>query len=197
VLATPVIAIANTQLKLPGNDGQSPDRPRVHLTSHEGVSGMNRPWKMVVVLGLSCSLSLLAERGSAATVAKPSPANDNATQASKVLREYKGIKLGLKREQVRAALGPPESSGEDSDDFKLTGEDTMTVRYENGEVKAIQLAFLDAKNAPAWPEVVGDAEITELANGAKTARKMLPEEKCWVAIYQNKEGTVTRITISR
>lgn len=158
---------------------------------------MNRPWKMAVVLGLSCSLSLLAERGSAATVAKPSPANDNAAQASKVLREYKGIKLGLKREQVRAALGPPESSGEASDDFKLTGEDTMTVRYENGEVKAIQLAFLDAKNAPAWQDVVGDAEITELANGAKTARKMLPEEKCWVAIYQNKEGTVTRITISR
>ncbi|MFN7926932.1 MAG: hypothetical protein U0Y68_03135 [Blastocatellia bacterium] len=155
---------------------------------------MMRPWKMAVVFGLGCSLSLALMRGvSAISSTSLSP----GVQAGKVMREYKGIKLGIKQEQVRAALGQPASSSESSDDFTLTGDDTMTVRYENGEVKAIQIAFLDAKNAPAWQDVVGDAEITELANGAKTARKMLPEEKCWVAIYQNKEGTVTRITISR
>lgn len=146
---------------------------------------MTRPWKMAIVLGLGCSLSLAV----APSLAAP--------PLQKVLREYKGIKLGLKREQVRAALGQPLSTSDASDDFSLTGEDTMTIRYENGEVKAIQLAFLEAKNAPAWQDVVGDAEVQELANGAKTARKVLAEEKCWVAIYQNKEGTVIRITISR
>ncbi|HEX4949089.1 MAG TPA: hypothetical protein VFZ34_20600 [Blastocatellia bacterium] len=120
-----------------------------------------------------------------------------AVQPVKVLREYKGIKLGLKRADVRGALGPPESTGATSDDFKLTGEDMMTVHYDNEAVKAIQLAFFDPKNAPAWKEVVGDAETTELPTGAKTARKELPEEKFWVSIYQNKEGTVVRITISR
>jgi hypothetical protein len=121
----------------------------------------------------------------------------HAVQPVKVLREYKGIKLGMKRTDVRAALGNPESTAADRDDFKLTGEDTMTVHYIDDAVKAIQLAFFDPKNAPSWKEVVGDAETIELATGAKTARKELPAENFWVSIYQNKEGTVVRITISR
>lgn len=158
---------------------------------------MNRPLKLAFALGLGCGLSLAVVRGNETTAAKLPLSPEISSQAAKVLREYKGVKLGLKREQVHAALGPPESSNEASEDFKLTGEDTMTVRYENGEVKAIQLAFQDAKNAPAWRDVVGDAEITELASGAKTARKVLSEEKFWVSIYQNKDATMIRITISR
>ena len=158
---------------------------------------MNRPLKIAFALGLGCSLAFVVQRKASAAVANHHHPSENSLQAGKVLREYKGVKLGLKREQVHAALGQPESGNEASEDFKLTGEDTMTVRYENGEVKALQLAFQDAKNAPAWKDVVGDAEVIQLANGAKTARKVLAEEKFWVSIYQNKEGTVTRITISR
>ena len=120
------------------------------------------------------------------------------TKSEKVLREFHGVKLGMKREAVQAAMAAkPESSSDDTEEYKLTGDDTMTVRYDNGEVKAIQLAFLDAKNAPPWKDVVGDAEVNELANGAKTARATVTEEKFWVSIYQNKDGTVIRITISR
>ena len=115
----------------------------------------------------------------------------------KALNEFRGVKLGMKRDDVRKAMGTPESTSDDSDDFKLTGDDTMTIRYNNGEVKAIQLAFLDAKNAPAWKDVVGDADINEMANGAKTARKVIEAEKYWVSIYQSKDGATTRITISR
>jgi len=113
------------------------------------------------------------------------------------MHEFKGVKLGMKRDDARAAAGKPENSGDDSDEFKLTGDDTMTLRYDNGEVKAIQLAFLDPKNAPAWKDVVGDAEINEMANGAKTARRVVESEKFWVSIYQSKDGSITRITISR
>ncbi|HEX9000668.1 MAG TPA: hypothetical protein VGB07_12255 [Blastocatellia bacterium] len=115
----------------------------------------------------------------------------------KALHEFRGVKLGMKREAVQAAMGKPENTSEDSDDFKLTGDDTMTVRYDNGEVKAIQLAFLDPKNAPAWKDVVGDAEVNEMANGARISRKVMADEKYWVSIYQSKDGSTTRITISR
>jgi hypothetical protein len=114
------------------------------------------------------------------------------------LREFHGVKLGMKREAVQTAMATkPEASSEDNEDYKLTGDDTMTVHYENGEVKAIQLAFQDAKNAPAWNDVVGDAEVNELPNGAKTARKTMDQEKFWVSIYKNQDGTTVRITISR
>lgn len=154
---------------------------------------MNRRLKMAFALGISCSLSLCALTVNAALLTKHSAAQNGA----KVFREYKGVKLGLKREQVQAALGKPENSNANSEDYNLPSGDAMTVHYDNDEVRAIQLMFLDPKNAPEWKEVVGNAEITELANGAKTARKVYNEEKFWVSIYTNKEGSMIRITISR
>jgi hypothetical protein len=73
----------------------------------------------------------------------------------------------------------------------------MTVHYDNGEVKAIQLAFLDPKNAPPWKDVVGDAQVNELPSGAKSARKVMDDQKFWVSMYQSKDGMTTRITISK
>jgi hypothetical protein len=149
---------------------------------------MYRLLKVAIALGVVISFALCARSVKSAGADLPQ---------GKVLREFKGVRLGLKREEVRAAMGNPESSTDTSDDFKLTGEDTMTVHYDNGEVKAIQLAFLDPKNAPAWKDVVGDAEVNELPTGAKNARKVMEAEKFWVSIYQNKDGTIVRITISR
>ena len=150
---------------------------------------MNRLLKIAIALGVVSGFALCAQRFNSAGAGY-------AAQA-RVLNEYKGVKLGMKRDAVKAALGEPETSSDTSDDFKLTGDDKMTVHYDNGEVKAIQLAFSDPKHAPAWKEVVGDAEVSELPNGAKTARKTIEAEKFWVSIYQTKDGLITRITISR
>jgi hypothetical protein len=116
---------------------------------------------------------------------------------AKVMSEYKGVKLGMKRDAVKVAMGNPSNSNDSSDDFNLTGDDTMTVHYENGEVRAIQIAFLNSKSVPTWKDVVGDAEVNELPNGNKSARRTVEAEKFWVSIYQTKDGTLTRITISR
>ena len=155
---------------------------------------MNRLLKAVLVLGAIGCFVFSAQRVEAIRH------NQNAGQAKsdKAMREFHGVKLGMKREAVQTAMATkPENSTNDSEDFKLTGDDVMTVRYENGEVKAIQLAFLDAKNAPAWDDVVGDAEVNELANGAKTARKTMDQDKFWVSIYKSQDGSTVRITISR
>jgi hypothetical protein len=149
---------------------------------------MNQLLKVVMAFGVVFGFSFHARGVQPAVIVPPAQA--------KVMSEFKGVKLGMKREAVKAAMGTPESSSDASDDFKLKGDDTMTVHYDNGEVRAIQLAFLDSKNAPAWNDVVGDAPVSEVSSG-KTARKTMEAEKYWVTIYQNKEGTVTRITISR
>lgn len=158
---------------------------------------MNRLLKVFFALGVIGVFVICAQSISASNHPLY-PINLNLSNAQKVLHEFHGVKLGMKREAVQSAMGAkPESSTDDSEEYKLTGDDLMTVRYENSEVKAIQLAFLDPKNAPAWKDVVGDAEVNELANGAKTARQTVEKEKFWVSIYQNKEGTMIRITISR
>ena len=150
---------------------------------------MNRLLKVAIALSVVGGFSLYARSVQSASVGH--------SAQNKVFSEFKGVKLGMKREAVKAAMGSPENSSDTSDDFKLTGDDTMTVHYDNGDVKAIQLSFLDPKNAPAWKDVVGDAPVSELSNGGKTARRTIEAEKFWVTIYQSKEGTTTRITISR
>jgi hypothetical protein len=150
---------------------------------------MNRLLKITIALGVVSGFALCAQ--------SVNSAGAGYTTQAKVMSEYKGVKLGMKRDAVKAALGNPEASTDTSDDFKLTGEDTMIVHYENEEVKAIQLAFLDPKHAPPWKDVVGDAEVIETTNGGKSARKIIEAEKFWVSIYQTKDAAITRITISR
>jgi hypothetical protein len=148
------------------------------------------------------SFALLAFGGAAlnaqsAALEPPSSHAAAVLQDPKVMREFRGVKLGLKTEAVRAALGKPESTGDDWEEYKISDNDTITVRYDAGTVKAIQVQFTNAKNAPAWTDVVGKADIQQLDSGAKTARVTLNEEKFWVSMYQNKDATVIRITISR
>src|SRR5262245_25573169 len=169
--------------------GQSPRRNINMFNSRKGESTMNRLLKNAIALGVVSGFALCAQGVNSAGVGYMAQA--------KVMSEYKGVKLGMKRDAVKAAMGNPASSSDTSDEFNLTGDDKMMVHYDNEEVKAIQLAFSDPKNAPHWKEVVGDAEVSETPNGAKTARKIMEAEKFWVSIYQTKDGATTRITISR
>lgn len=116
-------------------------------------------------------------------------------QKTNVMRDFKGVNLRMTKEEVHKLLGKPATEESDIDEWKMIGDDTVTIRYDDSKVKAIQLEFLDPKNAPRLKDVVGDAEVSILDNGAKTARKVLNEENFWVSYYQNKDETRIRITI--
>jgi hypothetical protein len=86
----------------------------------------------------------------------------------------------------------------DWDEFKLGGSDLMTVRYNDKDVsKAIQLYFTNPAHAPAWTEVVGNAEIQQNPTGSRFARAENKEENFWITMFQSKTGAVTTITLSR
>jgi len=118
-------------------------------------------------------------------------------KAVKVMREYRGIKLGMKRDEVRDALGKPELSDKGQDTFKIGDDDRLTTHYDNDSVKAIQLYFFESKKVPNWIDVVGDTKIEERPDGSKITQVEVPEENFRVSMYQSKSGDVTTITISR
>src|SRR5438128_1382870 len=131
---------------------------------------------------LSLLVGLVLYTLSATPVNAQQPTSAGAASATpKVMREFRGIKLGMKTEAVHAALGKPESTVENREEYKIGGDDLLTVHYENGTVKAIQLYFANPKNAPAWTDVVGDTEIKQTESGAKHARRVMSEEKFWVS----------------
>ncbi len=116
--------------------------------------------------------------GSAVTQQESQPSIVAASpKAIKVMREYRGIKLGMKRDEVRDALGKPELSDKGQDSFDIGGDDKLTAHYDNDSVKVIQLYFLESKKVPNWVDVVGDTEIEQRPDGSKVARLEITEEK--------------------
>lgn len=158
---------------------------------------MPRLWILSFVLMALGSIAF--QTRSAAPISAQQPNSDIAAlpQAAKVMREFHGVKLGLKTDAVHSAMGKPESASPDREEYKLNDDDTLTVHYDNGAVKAIQIRFTSAKNVPSWKDVVGNAEIQQNENGSKVARVVVSAENFWVSMYQSKDGAVTSITISR
>jgi hypothetical protein len=151
---------------------------------------MKIPWQRIIVSGFIVTAFW------AVVLSAPCAAFDTLAQ-HKVMNEVRGVQLGMKQADVQAKLGKPVSSSGEADEFKLEGEDLMTVRYENGTVVAIQLLILDPKNAPPFNQVVGDAEIEQQDSGRKIARKVLDAEKYWVSMSQSKDASMTNITIRK
>jgi hypothetical protein len=147
---------------------------------------MNNFWKKTLVSSVLAGCVLAAPVAACGTPAQ-----------SKVLTEVRGVQLGMKQADVHAKLGQPASGSASADEYKLEGDDLMTVRYADGAVVAIQLLIFDAKNAPAFNQVVGDAEIEQQESGRKIARKVVEAEKYWVSMAQSKDGSMTNITIRK
>jgi hypothetical protein len=121
-----------------------------------------------------------------------------ALQTLPPMREYRGVKLGMNRGAVKAAMGETARAGMGWDEFKLGGSDLMTVHYDDKDaVKTIQLYFTNPAHAPKWAEVVGNAEVQEKPAGSKYARAVNKEENFWVAMFQSNTGAVTTVTLSR
>jgi len=115
-----------------------------------------------------------------------------------LMREYRGVKLGMNRDAVKGTMGETTRAGMGWDEFKLGGSDLMTVHYDDkGAVKTIQLYFTNPAHAPKWPEVVGNAEIQEKPTGSKYARAINKEENFWVAMFQSNTAAITTVTLSR
>src|SRR2546426_11490050 len=70
--------------------------------SRKGESTMNRLLKNAIALGVVSGFALCAQGVNSAGA--------GYTTQAKVMSEYKGVKLGMKRDAVKAALGAPESS---------------------------------------------------------------------------------------
>ena len=122
--------------------------------------------RILIVLAV---LSCLTMYGQSTESVGACPVPSVVAQDKKVLTEFRGVRLGMKTDQVRALLGKP----------------------------AIQIVFMESAKAPGWTEVVGDAEVNQMESGAKFARKVVNAEHFWVSMYKSKDGTMTRITISR
>jgi hypothetical protein len=128
-----------------------------------------------------------------ATVAKATtPA---AAPAAPLYGEYRGVKLGMTADEVRAKLGKAEEKSDAMDFYVFSNTERARVYYQGGKASAIIATYIgrDAQ-APAPAAVLGE-EIEAKADGSMYKMTMYPQAGYWVA-YSRTAGDSPMVIIT-
>jgi hypothetical protein len=124
-----------------------------------------------------------------------SPMSKAATSNVPVLTDYRGVKIGMTAEQVRAKLdGLKKDEGQD---FLVFSErESAQIYYDDaGKVTAISIDYFgENSNAPS-PEAVLGAALHAKADGSMYQLNRYPEAGYWVS-YNRTAGDKPIITIT-
>lgn len=129
------------------------------------------------------------ETASMAKESKPAP--------GPVFKQYRGVEIGMKADEVRGKLKDYLKSKSDGEDFYLfSGGETATVYYDaEGKVTALSVDFpAKSTQAPSAKEVLGlDAEAK--TDGSVYSLVRYPDAGYWVA-YSRTAGDSALVTVT-
>jgi hypothetical protein len=108
--------------------------------------------------------------------------------------EYRGIKIGMGADEVRAKLDGVKK-GDKQDFLAFSEREHAQIYYDDkGKVTAISIDYFDASNAPA-PDAVLGAAIQAKDDGSMYQLNRYPEAGYWVS-YNRTAGDKPVITIT-
>jgi hypothetical protein len=123
-----------------------------------------------------------------------STATTLAAPEQPLLSEYKGIRLGVTAEEVRAKLGNPTVKGDDQDYFIISDNETAQFAYDAAhKVVTISTDYTGA-GAPDYRNVVGPA-IDQMQDGSLYKLVRYEAQGFWVS-YMRAAGTSGTVTIT-
>jgi len=109
--------------------------------------------------------------------------------------EYKGVKLGMAAQEVRAKLGDPVLKSEEMDYFIFPNGVTAQVAYDSAhQVRTISIDYAGGAGAPEARDVVG-AELETRPDGSTYKVVRYPGLGFWVS-YNRSAGPVITISIT-
>ena len=127
-----------------------------------------------------------------ATVTKLS--TSTATSNVPVFTDYRGVKIGMSAEEVRAKLDGLKK-GDRQDFLVLSERESAQIYYDNeGKVTAISIDYFDNSNAPSPDAVLGVA-LKSKADGSMYQLNRYPEAGYWVS-YNRTAGDKPIVTIT-
>jgi outer membrane protein assembly factor BamE (lipoprotein component of BamABCDE complex) len=148
-------------------------------------------------LGLISALVITMSVGSLAASAqtpKVSSAHASAIQQP-LYGDYKGVRIGMTAEQVRAKLGKPTLLADDQDYYIMSQTETVQIAYDaSHKTIAISVDFVDGIGAPDYKAVVGP-DIERRSDGSMHKLVNYDSLGFWVS-YHRSAGGVTTVTIT-
>ena len=157
----------------------------------------------VIVPALVLLLAVSIANGQSMSGAQPqeevatvvnSPAT-NATSNVPVFTDYRGVRIGMSAEEVRAKLDGIKKG--DTQDFLVFSQHESAQIYYDGDGKVMAISvdyFGDNSNAPA-PEAVLGMSLQAKADGSMYQLKRYPEAGYWVS-YNRTAGDKPIVTIT-
>jgi hypothetical protein len=116
-----------------------------------------------------------------------------------VMRDFRGIGIGMTADEVRKKLGDPSSKSDEQDFFVLGEFETVQVVYDKSH-KAIALSFDFSSGAPNIPnpKAVFGSEITPKADGSMYKRVSYTKAGYWLSYNRTAgEQALTSLTFQR
>jgi hypothetical protein len=136
-----------------------------------------------------------SEQEEVATVITNPSASKAATANVPVFTDYRGVKIGMAAEEVRAKLDRL-NKGDRQDFLAFSERESAQIYYDDtGKVKAISIDYFgDNSNAPA-PDAVLGTELQAKGDGSMYQLNRYPEEGYWVS-YNRTAGDKPIVTIT-
>ena len=115
------------------------------------------------------------------------PALPAAQLAEPIYREYRGVQVGMSKEQVRQRLGTPGDVSDRQDFFNLSGFESAQVFYDaQGRAMAVTVNYLgEGSGAPA-PEKVFGEQVAPAADGS--VYKLVRYERAGYLVVYSRSG---------
>ncbi|HYV24342.1 MAG TPA: hypothetical protein VE969_03825 [Pyrinomonadaceae bacterium] len=131
-----------------------------------------------------------------ANAQKARPANTGEPVAQQPLYgDYRGVRLGMTPQEVRAKLGNPVLKDEELDYFVFADNVTAQVAYDGAhKAKAISVDFPGGVGAPDYKAVVG-TELTTRPDGSMFKLVRYESLGFWVS-YNRTAGPTVVVTIT-
>ena len=143
---------------------------------------------VVFGLGLSFNANVQAQKSKAVI-------NHGAAMQQPLYAEYKGVRLGMSAEEVRAKLGTPAIKDSDQDYYVFSENETAQIVYDASQkVVTISVDYQDGIGAPDYKAVVGE-ELERTANGSLYRMVRYEGLQLWVS-YNRTASPVVTVTLT-
>lgn len=172
----------------------------IHNTRHNFFSSRTITLVTLVALVLLGTGSAANTSGQSAQSARATRNNAHVPAAQQPLyTEYRGVRIGMKAEEVRTKLGEPLQKADDMDFYVfLEGKEMAQIAYDASlAVKAVSVDYLGGVGAPDYKLVVGPS-VDLKPDGS--IYKLIRYESLGLWVYYNRTGgevPIVTITIQK
>jgi hypothetical protein len=157
---------------------------------------------------IAICMTLAVSTANAQTVSTPAPqpevakaSGENSTRSNRptpnapVFTDYRGIRIGMNADEVRAKLDGLKK-GEAQDFFVFSEHESAQIYYgEDGKVTAISIDYIDPSDKAPSPNLVLGLELQPKPDGSMYQLNRYPEAGYWVS-YNRTAGDKPIVTIT-